>query len=96
MKSAGAIENSPPVHWWPGHHLGTTRMGADPKTSVVNANRQSHVLSHLYLVTTVAIVPGGVANRTLTLAGFALRAAGRIARAGRGQPAESDPRRNPA
>jgi choline dehydrogenase-like flavoprotein len=80
MKAAGALEISPPARWWPGHHLGTTRMGTDPKTSVVNANLQAHDVPNLYLVTTGAFVTGGVANPTLTLAALALRAAEHIAR----------------
>jgi choline dehydrogenase-like flavoprotein len=79
MQAAGATEIDEPGLWWPGHHLGTTRMGDDPAKSVVNADLRAHDVPNLYLVTTGCWVTGGAANPTLTLAALALRAAEHIA-----------------
>src|SRR5262249_13338334 len=73
LEAAGATSIASPRQWWPGHHMGTTRMGADPTSSVVDANLRTHDVPNLYLVTTGCFVTGGVANPTLTLSALALR-----------------------
>ncbi len=73
LEAAGATELSEPERWWPGHHMGTTRMGADPAASVVDADLRTHDVPNLYLVTTGCFATGGVANPTLTLSALALR-----------------------
>ena len=82
LEAAGAIEVSPPQQWWPGHHMGTVRMGSDPTTSVVDANLRTHDVPNLYLVTTGCFVTGGVANPTPTLAALALRLGDHLANGG--------------
>ena len=32
-----------------GHHIGTARMGSDPRTSVVNADGRMHGVNNLYV-----------------------------------------------
>jgi choline dehydrogenase-like flavoprotein len=80
LSEAGASALSSPQQWWPGHHMGTTRMGTDPATSVVDANLRTHDVPNLYLVTTGCFVTGGVANPTLTLSALALRLGDHLAK----------------
>jgi choline dehydrogenase-like flavoprotein len=57
------------------HHLGTTRMSADPKTGVVNANCQVHGVNNLYIAGSSVFPTAGHANPTLTIAALSLRLA---------------------
>jgi choline dehydrogenase-like flavoprotein len=61
-----------------GHIMGTYRMGADPKTSVVNGDQRSHDHPNLFLLGSGAFPSSGTANPTLTIAALALRAAATI------------------
>jgi len=62
------------------HPLGSCRMGADPKTSVVDANHETHDVPGLY-VTDGSAVPSSIAvNPQVTIMTLATRAADRIAR----------------
>src|SRR5947209_3415847 len=56
------------------HELGTCRMGADPKTSVVNRYNQSHDVKNLFVVDGSSFVSGGSQNPTLTLLALSMRA----------------------
>jgi choline dehydrogenase-like flavoprotein len=64
-------ENTGPAY----HHMGTTRMGAEPDESVVDARLRTHDLSNLRLVGSSVFPTGGAMNPTLTIAALALRAA---------------------
>lgn len=55
------------------HPMGTTRMGTDPKTSVVAANGRVHDHPNLFIVGASVFTTGATANPTLTLAALALR-----------------------
>jgi choline dehydrogenase-like flavoprotein len=57
------------------HQMGTTRMGADPGTSVVDEQLRSHDLPNLWLVGSSVFPTGGAMNPTLTIAALSLRAA---------------------
>lgn len=57
------------------HHLGTTRMSADPKTGVVDANCQVHGVNNLYIAGSSVFPTAGHANPTLTIAAMSLRLA---------------------
>jgi choline dehydrogenase-like flavoprotein len=57
------------------HHLGTTRMSADPKTGVVDANCQVHGVNNLYVAGSSVFPTAGHANPTLTIAAMSLRLA---------------------
>ena len=57
------------------HHLGTTRMSADPKTGVVDANCQMHGVDNLYVTGSSVFPTAGHANPTLTIAAMSLRLA---------------------
>lgn len=60
---------------WGHHHMGTVRMGSDPRTSVVDANLRVHDLKNLYAVTSGVYVTGGAVNPTLTIVAFSHRLA---------------------
>ncbi|MYD69436.1 MAG: GMC family oxidoreductase [Acidobacteria bacterium] len=61
-----------------GHIIGTTRMGDDPRRSVVDPNLRCHGHPNLFLVGAGAFPTGSTANPTLTIAALALRAAGSV------------------
>ncbi|MDS0292674.1 GMC family oxidoreductase [Halogeometricum luteum] len=67
-------ENTGPAY----HHMGTTRMGTDPETSVVNPRLRTHDLSNLTLAGSSVFVTGGAMNPTLTIAALALKAADHV------------------
>ncbi len=61
---------------WPtgiGHVLGTTRMGNDPQTSVVDRWCRAHDVPNLYVIDGGVFVTGGSANPTATIMANALR-----------------------
>lgn len=58
-----------------GHIMGTCRMGADPKQSVVDKNMCSHDHKNLYILGSAVFPTGGTANPTLTIAALSLKAA---------------------
>ena len=55
------------------HMLGTCRMGADPRVSVVDKNLKSHDHENLYIVGGSAFPTSGCTNPTLTIVALALR-----------------------
>ncbi|HEY6977248.1 MAG TPA: GMC family oxidoreductase [Chitinophagaceae bacterium] len=55
------------------HHMGTTRMGNDPKQSVVDANCKVHGIDNLYMAGSSCYVTAGAVNPTLTLIALTLR-----------------------
>jgi choline dehydrogenase-like flavoprotein len=57
-----------------GHIIGTTRMGHNEKSSVVDANLVSHDHTNLMIVGSSVFPTGGTANPTLTIAALSLRA----------------------
>lgn len=59
----------------PAYLLGTTRMGHDPATSVVDASLRCHDHPNLYLVGSQVFPTSGTAPPTLTIAALALRLA---------------------
>ncbi len=58
-----------------GHHIGTARMGSDPRTSVVDANCRVHGIGNLYVASAATFPTSSQANPTLTIVAFALRLA---------------------
>lgn len=58
-----------------GHHLGTARMGLDPRTSVVDADCKVHEVDNLYVAGSAVFPTSSQANPTLTVLALALRLA---------------------
>jgi choline dehydrogenase-like flavoprotein len=56
-----------------GHHIGTTRMGLDPRTSVVNPDCRVHSVDNLYIASSAVFPTSSQANPTLTIVAMALR-----------------------
>jgi choline dehydrogenase-like flavoprotein len=63
-----------------GHHIGTARMGSDPRSSVVDADCRVHDVHNLYVAGAAVFPTSGQANPTLTLVALALRLAGELRR----------------
>ena len=63
-----------PDHFGAGHIMGTVRMGADAKTSVVDKDLRSHDHPNLFLLGSGTFPTGGTSNPTLTIAALTLRA----------------------
>lgn len=57
----------------PSHQCGTNRMGADPATSVVDANLKAHDLDNLYIVDGSVLPTSAAVNPSLTISALALR-----------------------
>jgi choline dehydrogenase-like flavoprotein len=57
------------------HHLGTTRMSADPRSGVVDVNCRVHGVANLYVAGSSIFPTAGHANPTLTIAAMSLRLA---------------------
>jgi hypothetical protein len=58
-----------------GHIMGTTRMGTDPKTSVVDTNCKLHGYENLYVAGSSIFPTSGAANPTMTIVALAARLA---------------------
>jgi len=58
-----------------GHHLGTARMSATPRTGVVDANCRVHGMENLYIAGGAVFATSGQANPTLTILALAVRLA---------------------
>jgi choline dehydrogenase-like flavoprotein len=58
-----------------GHHIGTARMGADLRTSVVNSDCRVHSVQNLYVAGSAAFATSSQANPTLTIIALSLRLA---------------------
>jgi choline dehydrogenase-like flavoprotein len=61
------------------HPSGTTRMGRDASSGVVDSNLKTFCIDNLYVVSTSTFPSGGGANPTFMLMAFALRAADHVA-----------------
>ena len=58
---------------WGHHHMGTCRMGDNPRTSVVDRDLQVHGTKNLFVAGSSVFVTSGTANPTLTLTALSLR-----------------------
>jgi choline dehydrogenase-like flavoprotein len=61
-----------------GHHLGTARMGSNPRTSVVDADCRVHGLQNLYVAGSAVFPTSSQANPTLTVVALAVRLAAHL------------------
>ncbi|MFO7925679.1 MAG: GMC family oxidoreductase [Halobacteriota archaeon] len=81
LESMGAtdIETTDPENpGYASHHMGTTRMGADPTESVVNPQLRTHDLANLFVSSSSVFVTAGAMNPTLTIGALSLRLADHI------------------
>jgi choline dehydrogenase-like flavoprotein len=60
---------------WAHHHMGTCRMGDNPRTSVVDRDLRVHGTPNLYVAGSAPFVTSGVSNPTLTITALSLRLA---------------------
>ncbi len=58
-----------------GHHIGTARMGDDPRTSVVDADCRVHGVDNLWIASSAVFPTSGQANPTLSIVALCLRLA---------------------
>ncbi|MFK0379946.1 FAD-dependent oxidoreductase [Pandoraea sp. NPDC090278] len=63
-----------------GHHIGTARMGDDPRTSVVDANGRLHEADNVFIAGAAVFPTSGQANPTLSIVALALRLADHLQR----------------
>jgi len=75
------------------HHLGTTRMSADPAHGVVDADCQVHGLANLHVVGGSVFPTSGSTSPTVTILQLALRLSRRLAERCRQQPEIAGPAR---
>jgi choline dehydrogenase-like flavoprotein len=62
------------------HHMGTTRMGTDPESSVVDSDLRAHDLANLWIGGSSVFPTGGAMNPTLTIAALSVRLSERLER----------------
>ena len=71
-------------HWhggtWSHHHMGTTRMSADPGGGVVDADAQVHGVANLFVAGSSIFPTVGCANPTYTIVALAVRLADHLKR----------------
>ena len=67
-----------PIQQDSSHHMGTTRMGVNPRESVVDPNCKVHGLDNLYIAGSSIFPTGGYANPTATIAALTIRLADHI------------------
>jgi choline dehydrogenase-like flavoprotein len=60
------------------HHMGTTRMSADPRTGVVDSDCRVHGLANLWIGGSSVFPTTGTSNPTLTILALALRLASHL------------------
>ncbi len=72
---------------WGNHHCGTTRMSAQPRDGVVDAQGRVHELANLYVAGNSVFPTEGTAPPTFTTVALAIRLAEHLDRAARTAPA---------
>jgi choline dehydrogenase-like flavoprotein len=69
------LRRSPPLG---GHHIGTARMAATPRSGVVDSNCAVFGLPNLFIASSAVFTTGSHANPTLTIVALAARLAGHL------------------
>jgi choline dehydrogenase-like flavoprotein len=73
-----ASDWSDPEIGWGNHHMGTTRMSADPKQGVVDADGRVHGIDNLFVAGSSVFPSCGPVNPTFTIVALAIRMADHI------------------
>jgi choline dehydrogenase-like flavoprotein len=63
---------------WGNHHMGTTRMSADPRTGVVDPNLQVFGIPNLFIAGSSVFPTYGASNPTMNLVALTLRLANHL------------------
>lgn len=63
---------------WSHHHIGTCRMGDDPRTSVVDKHWRVHDIQNLFVTGSSVFVTSGAVMPTLTIVALSLRLADQV------------------
>lgn len=66
----------------PSHQCGTARMGADPRTSVVDVNLKAHEFDNLWIADASVLPTSAAVNPSLTIAALSLRLGAHLAGGG--------------
>ncbi len=69
------VEDIRNCHAVMGHHIGTTRMSADPNKGVVDENCKIHMMDNLYIASSSVFPTSSQANPVLTTVALAIRLA---------------------
>lgn len=75
LESDLTVDDPWPIDQDASHHVGTTRMGRDPRTSVVDADLQVHGVPGLYCAGGSVFPTSGCANPTMTIVALSVRLA---------------------
>ncbi|QDU68528.1 FAD-dependent oxidoreductase [Engelhardtia mirabilis] len=75
LETTLADETEWPITQDASHHIGTTRMGTDPSSSVVDANQRVHGVDNVYLAGASVFPTSGCANPTFTIVALSIRLA---------------------
>ena len=79
MESSVFEESGPwPISTDAAHHMGSTRMGTDPKTSVVDKDSRVHSMRNLYIAGSSVFPTGGASSATTTIIALTLRLANHL------------------
>lgn len=81
LESDLAVGDPWPIAQDASHHMGTTRMGDDPRTSVVTRDLALHGCGNVFLAGASVFPTGGCANPTYTLVALSIRLAEHLRRA---------------
>jgi len=79
-RKLGASEVTERGITWSHHHLGSCRMGSDPRSSVVDADLRVHSSPNLYVAGSACFVTGGAAHPTLAIVALSHRLADHLNR----------------